>query len=305
MGATLVVAAGPKLYLLPADAPRPLAFDVPSGPDGPLRPAAGDPDAIPSELDRAIAALGADVELRAGGAPLARALSRGLGRPVAAATVAEWRRARASVPVAPPDAARRYLRAVARAALDRALRAPEEMLISLAREEERLDRAVGREHRASEAFLTVPASPLAAYSARWSVERERWDRHLDALREEVERAARSVAPNLSDLVGPRIAARLIAAAGSVAAVGRMRAARLQLLGTRRRPSPERGPRFGILYGADRLGELSPARRAAFARSLAALAVIAARADAYTHRSIAADLIRRRDRRIAELQRRRP
>jgi len=302
--ATLVVAAGPKLYLVPADGARPLAFEVPPGPEGPGRPASGDPAAVPPELLRALAGIAGDVELQAGGAALARAFAAATGRPVVAASLVEWRRARAGVPPPSPESERRHLRAVARAALDRALRAPEEMLISLAREEERLDRAVGREHRAAESFLTVAASPLSTYAERWGVERERLDRHLAALREDVEGAARSIAPNLSALVGARVAARLVAAAGSVGAVGRMRAARLQLLGTRRRPSPDRGPRFGILYGADRLGDVPPARRAAYARSLAALAVIAARADAFTHRDLASELVRRRDRRIADLQRRR-
>jgi RNA processing factor Prp31 len=46
------------------------------------------------------------------------------------------------------------------------------------------------------------------------------------------------------------------------------------------------------------------RRAAYARSLAALAAIAARADLFTRRSIAPELIARRNRRIEQLRRRR-
>lgn len=303
MGATLVLVAGPNLFLCSPEGGRPRTFDVPVGPDGPLRANAGDADGLPAELLRAIETLGTGADVRAGGVPLARALSAALGRSIPAASLETWRTVRARLPPTGRESERRYLRAVARATLARALRAPEELLISLAREEERLDRAVGREHRAAEAFLAVPASPLATYATRWASERERWERHLAALRDEVERAARSVAPNLSELVGPRVAARLVAAAGSVSAIARMRAARLQLLGTRRRPSPERGPRYGILYAADRLGDVPVARRAAFARSLAALAVIAARADAFTHGAIAPELRRRRDRRIADLQRR--
>ncbi|MGA8711381.1 MAG: C/D box methylation guide ribonucleoprotein complex aNOP56 subunit, partial [Thermoplasmata archaeon] len=77
-----------------------------------------------------------------------------------------------------------------------------------------------------------------------------------------------------------------------------------LLGSRRRPSPERGPRFGIIFRADRLGDVPIGRRGAYARSLAALAAIAIRADAHTHRNISVDLVARRDRRIESLRRRR-
>lgn len=304
MAATLVVALGPIVYLIPGAGGRSVPFPRPATPDALGRAADAPAESVPPELLRALADIPPTATVRAGGAALAAALALATGRAVGPASLAEWRTARAALPTPPRDAERGFLRAVARAELERALRAPEEMLISLAREEERLDRAVGREHRAAAAFLTVPGSPLASYADRWAGERERWERHLAALRDEVERAARALAPNLSALVGPRVAARLVAAAGGVAAIGRMRAARLQLLGTRRRPSPERGPRFGLLYAADRVGELPPDRRAAYARSLAALAVVAARADAFTHRAIAAELLRRRDRRVVELQRRR-
>ena len=128
-------------------------------------------------------------------------------------------------------------------------------------------------------------------------------RHHAGLVDLLERTARDVAPNLAEVVGERIAARLIAAAGSVTALSRMNASRIQLLGSRRRPSPERGPRYGILYRGVRMNDLPIACRGAYARSLASLAAVAVRADATTHAPIAAKLVARRDRRVEDLRRR--
>ncbi|MGP8077781.1 MAG: hypothetical protein ACLQD8_01105 [Thermoplasmata archaeon] len=303
MSAALVIPFGPALYLFPPGSDRPVVHRPPVGREPP-RPGAGlAPETVPASLAGAVAELPADVEVHAAGPELVRALALRTGRRVAPATVVEWRRGRRLLPRPEPSAERAYLREIATSSLARALRAPEEVLVTLAREEERLERAVGREQRAAEAMLTVPGSPLVEYSARWASARGTLEHHHRALVETVENAAREVVPNLSAVVGARVAARLVAAAGGVAPLGRMRAPRLQLLGSRRRPSPDRGPRFGVIFRAERMGDVPVERRGAYARSLAALAAIAVRADATTRAPIAPGLTRRRDRRIEELRRR--
>ena len=166
-----------------------------------------------------------------------------------------------------------------------------------------MDRAVGRELRAAESFLAPEGSSLLEYERSWATLRANFERHHESLVARTRDQARRVVPNLSAVVGERIAARLVAAAGGVSELARMRAPRLQLLGSRRRPSPERGPRYGLLYGADRMADLPPDRRGAYARSLAALAAIAARADATTRADLTRTLVPRRDRRIEQLRRR--
>ncbi len=163
---------------------------------------------------------------------------------------------------------------------------------------------MGREARAAESFIPVPDSPLDRHLVAWGRARGALGDLEEALRETLESEAHRLVPNLSAVVGPRTAARLVALAGGVGALARMPSARIQLLGSRRRPSPERGPRFGILYRADRLADVPIGRRGAYARSLAALAAIAVRADASTHRDISAGLVARRDRRVEALRRRR-
>ncbi|HXW67626.1 MAG TPA: hypothetical protein VEL82_07120 [Thermoplasmata archaeon] len=297
----VVVGRLTQLVLIGPGDDRSLAFPrtLPFGPD-----TEGGPEPLPAALERSVAELPPDTELRADTDAWAEALGAARGAPVPIASLGELRRARASVPPVDPALERRALLTLARARLEGVLRSPGEVLVSLAREEERLERASGREARAAEAFLAPSGTPLAEYAEAWAAVRVALERHHAALLERLSAQARAVVPNLSAVVGARTAARLVAAAGGVEAAGRLRAPRLQLLGTRRRPSAEHGPRYGIVYRADRMADVPPDRRGAYARSLSALAAIAARADATTHADLAAALVARRDRRVEQLRRRR-
>jgi snoRNA binding domain-containing protein (fibrillarin) len=303
VSAVLVIPFGPALYLLAPGEERPHAFRLSTAVPHPRPGANLSPDGVPAPLADALAKLPPGVEVHAGGPPVLRALALRTGRRILPASLSEWRRVRRSLPRMAAATERVYLREVASSDLARALRSPEEVLITLTREEERLERAVGREQRAAEAMITVPGSPLVDYVSRWASTRAGLERHHHALVETMEGAARELVPNLATIVGPRVAARMVAAAGGVAPLGRMSGARIQLLGSRRRPSPERGPRFGVIFRAERMGDVPVDRRGAYARSLASLAAIAVRADATTRATIAPILVRRRDRRIDDLRRR--
>jgi len=302
---TLIVANGPFLFLTGP------AFRTPAGPfalESDPRHAAAKfdalgPEDIPPALLAALASIPPNSPLVGAPLSLARALSGRVQRTVGSPTVTELRSARAVLPPLDGFVERRFFLALGRLRLEAALRSPEEVLITLTREDERVERAVGREERAAESFVPVPDSPLTQHLEPWSRARGALNDLADTLRRNVESEARRLVPNLSAVVGARTAARLVAAAGGVPALARMPSSRIQLLGSRRRPSPERGPRFGVIYRADRLGEVPVGRRGAYARTLAALAAIAVRADATTGHDISADLVARRDRRVAELRRR--
>ncbi len=304
MRPALVVGSGPFLYLVGADGNRTL------GPfllDPDPKAAASRFEAltaadVPARLRSAVETLPEGTPVKAFPSALTGALGESLHRPVELTTIEELRRARAAIPSPDPIVERRFFLALGQLRLEKALRAPEEVLITLAREEERVERAVGRESRAAESFVRVPDSPLDLHLAAWERARGALGDLAEALRRAVDQQARRVVPNLAAVVGPRAAARLVAAAGSVGALARMPSARIQLLGSRRRPSPGRGPRFGLLYRAERVADVPLARRGAYARSLAAIAAIAVRADATTHRDISAGLVARRDRRIDSLKR---
>ncbi len=213
------------------------------------------------------------------------------------------RRAIRSAAFRPDREERRLLLAFARRRLERAMGAPEAILVALAREEARVRRVLQRETNASDSWVSGGDPALSQYAQVSSATREQLGRHLRDLTTALEGKARDVAPNLSNVVGPVVAAQLIAAAGGLQALARMDAARIQLLGARRRFGPGRSPRFGILYHAEGMSQVPPSRTGALARSAAALAAIAARADGTGRRSISNELVRRRDRRIAQLKQR--
>lgn len=292
---------GRRLFLVDAagDA-RPLGELGPDSRSAAESVAGGFPGALPDGILRALA----------GAAPacpepaLARALAR-QGVALVEIRLPELRAARERLPPPERARAREFDLEVARAAVARALASPAEELIALAREEERTERALGREGAAREQFLAGEVPALQEHLEAWGTFHAEFERHHRGLAERLERRARAVAPNLSSVLGATVAARLVAAAGSLEALGRMSASRLQLLGARRRPGAGRGPRYGILYRAIRPGEVALGREGAYARSLAAWAAIAARADAFTRADLSAEFARRRERRRRALLREAP
>jgi nucleolar protein 56 len=106
------------------------------------------------------------------------------------------------------------------------------------------------------------------------------------LRASIERTAPEVAPNLSALAGPVLAARLIALAGDLKTLARKPSGTVQVLGAEealfahlrgRAPSPK----HGIIYTHEAVRNTHPEDRGSAARALAGKLSIAARADHYT------------------------
>lgn len=214
------------------------------------------------------------------------------------------RRALRAVAFRPDRDERALLIHYARRRLERAMQEPEATLTALAREQQRVERVLRRETNAADSWISEGTSALSDYAKIASGTRAQLERHLRDLTAALETQAVKVAPNLSALVGPVVAAQLVAAAGGLEPLSRWDASRIQLLGARRRFGPGRSPRFGIVYHAEGMSQVPPNRTGALARSVAALAAVAARADGSTRRVISHELVRRRDRRIAELRRRR-
>ncbi len=221
---------------------------------------------------------------------------------VRAATPTEGRVALERLPPLPLEEERSFAFDVARRALARALAQPDERVATLAREEERIERALVREGNAQRELAEGAEETVAEYlrgAARFLDEVER---HHAEVEGRLARTVRAHAPNLSAVLGEKVAARLIALAGSLRALAQMPASRLQLLGARRRPSHGRGPRFGAIYRAARMDEVPLERQGAYARTVASLAVIAARLDlAGRPGESARELLARRDRRIRDLR----
>jgi len=124
----------------------------------------------------------------------------------------------------------------------------------------------------------------------------------------VERSIRELAPNVSELTGPLIAARLVTLAGGVEDLARAPAGTVQLLGAERAlfrhlRTGSRPPKHGVLFMHPLVHRAPTWQRGAIARALAGRVAIAARADAYTKRRISPDLLRSLDSAVNEIRRR--
>ena len=124
----------------------------------------------------------------------------------------------------------------------------------------------------------------------------------------VERSIRELAPNVSEVAGPIIAARLVARAGSVENLARAPAGTVQLLGAERAlfrhlRTGSRPPKHGVLFQHPWVHRAPPWQRGAIARAFAAKIAMAARADAYTKRRIAPDLLKDLEATVEEIRRR--
>jgi len=106
------------------------------------------------------------------------------------------------------------------------------------------------------------------------------------LRGHVERTAPEVAPNLSALAGPVLAARLVALAGGLEELARSPAGTVQVLGAEealfahlRGHAPS--PKHGVIYAHEAVQGTHPEHRGSAARALAGKLTIAARVDHYS------------------------
>lgn len=107
-----------------------------------------------------------------------------------------------------------------------------------------------------------------------------------ATREFIERQAPSVAPNLANLAGPVLAARLIELAGSLEALAKMPSGTVQVLGAEdalfahlRGHAPS--PKHGVIFTHEYVRGTRKADRGSAARALAGKLAIAARIDHYS------------------------
>lgn len=124
----------------------------------------------------------------------------------------------------------------------------------------------------------------------------------------VDRSIHELAPNVTDLAGPMIAARLVTLAGGVEDLARQPAGTVQLLGAERAlfrhlKTGARPPKHGVLFQHPLVHRAPPWQRGAIARALAGKIAMAARADAYTHRRISAELQANLEKTITEIRRR--
>ncbi|MBN2065781.1 MAG: RNA-binding protein [Candidatus Thermoplasmatota archaeon] len=129
---------------------------------------------------------------------------------------------------------------------------------------------------------------------------------MKQLEKQIEQNMQTVAPNISTIVGPLIGARLLSLAGSIERLAVMPASTIQLLGAEKalfRFKKEGGkpPKHGVIFQHPLVNKAPRSIRGRISRTLASTIAIAAKADAFTKRDIAATLKQEMEKRIQEIQ----
>jgi nucleolar protein 56 len=147
------------------------------------------------------------------------------------------------------------------------------------------DASVDAEYVATLAERT-PDDPVEAQLVSLAERVVTLDDEATSLRAFVDQSAHSVAPNLSALAGPELAARLIALAGGLEALARKPAGTVQVLGAEdalfahlKGGAPS--PKHGVIYTHEYVRGTHPDNRGSAARALAGKLTIAARIDYYS------------------------
>lgn len=112
------------------------------------------------------------------------------------------------------------------------------------------------------------------------------DAESTALRETLEKATPELAPNLSMLAGPVLAARLIALAGGLESLAKQPSGTIQVLGAEdalfaHLSGRGSSPKHGVIYVHEYVSGTAPDHRGTAARALAGKLAIAARVDHYS------------------------
>ena len=119
---------------------------------------------------------------------------------------------------------------------------------------------------------------------------ELW-RLRETLTEYVGQVMREVAPNITELVGPLLGARLLSLAGSLESLAKLPASTIQVLGAekalfRALRTGGKPPKHGVIFQYPEIHRSPRWQRGKIARALATKLAIAARADYFTGRFIA-------------------
>ena len=118
--------------------------------------------------------------------------------------------------------------------------------------------------------------------------------YRQALEALISSAATEVAPNLSEVAGPMLAAKLIERAGGLTKLAMMPSSTVQILGAekalfRAKKSRSKPPKHGLVFQHPYIHSKPRDQRGRAARTLASKLAIAARADAFTGNPIGAEL----------------
>jgi RNA processing factor Prp31 len=133
-------------------------------------------------------------------------------------------------------------------------------------------------------------------------------KEMKALEKQIEKDMKKSAPNISNIIGPIIGARLISSAGSLNKLAMLPASTIQVLGAEKalfRFKKEGGkpPKHGYIFQHNYINKSPRNIRGKIARSLAAKISTAAKADVFTKRDISRELLEDLNQRLQEIRKR--
>lgn len=122
----------------------------------------------------------------------------------------------------------------------------------------------------------------------------------------IEEGMLAAAPNISELAGTTLGARLISLAGGIEKLAFMPSSTVQLLGAERAlfrhlKSDAPPPKHGVIFQHELINRAPREQRGKIARALAAKISIAAKADAFTKKNIVEKLKMKLDERLREIE----
>ena len=129
---------------------------------------------------------------------------------------------------------------------------------------------------------------------------------IKRLEKQIERDVKKIAPNISEIAGSLISARLMSLAGGMERIACMPASTIQLLGAEKalfrfKKEGGRPPKHGVIFQHPILNRAPQKNRGKIARILAAKISIAAKADVFTKRNISDDLKNNMKQRIRNIE----
>lgn len=132
------------------------------------------------------------------------------------------------------------------------------------------------------------------------------NREIKLLEKQIEHDMKKIAPNLSDLAGPLIGARLISLSGGIKKLAMLPSSTVQVLGAEKalfRYKKEGGkpPKHGIIFQHLYISNSNKNIRGKIARNFAAKISIAAKADAFTKKDVSNDLKKNLEIRIKQIK----
>lgn len=129
---------------------------------------------------------------------------------------------------------------------------------------------------------------------------------INKIEDQIEKDMYLIAPNISNIIGPLIGARLISNAGGLKRLALLPASTIQILGAEKalfRFKKEGGkpPKHGVIFQDSKINKAPRKMRGKIARVVANKISIAARADAFTKRDLSIDLKKNLEEKISEIR----